>query len=116
MRFPRTSKVMGVVAIAALALAGCSGLGGGDQASSDPNKIIMAYSNEPQNPLLPANTNENFGARVVELLFEGLRAYDSSGKPVNALAESIETPDAQNWTIKVKKGTKFTNGEEVTAK
>ncbi|WP_104175805.1 ABC transporter substrate-binding protein [Arthrobacter sp. Y81] len=117
MLFSRTSKALGIVAITVLALTGCvAGTKGGGQASSDPNKIITAYSNEPQNPLLPANTNENFGSRVVELLFEGLRAYDPNGKPVNALAESIETTDAQNWTIKVKKGTKFTNGEEVTAK
>jgi len=117
MRFTRTSKALGIVAIAALALTGCDvGPGGGGQPSSDPNKIITAYSNEPQNPLLPANTNEVYGGRVVELLFEGLRAYDPSGKPVNSLAESIESPDAQNWTIKVKKGSKFTNGEEITAK
>lgn len=57
-----------------------------------------------------------YGGRVVELLFEGLRAYDPSGKPVNALAESIETTDSQNWTIKVKSGAKFTNGEAITAK
>lgn len=105
------------MAIAAVALTGCGGdTTGVGQATSDPNKVITAYSNEPQNPLLPANTNEENGGRVVELLFEGLRAYDPSGKPVNALAESIETLDAQNWTMKVKKGTKFTNGEEVTAK
>jgi oligopeptide transport system substrate-binding protein len=118
MRFKRTSKALGIVAIAALALTGCGGGGttGGATASSDPNKIITAYSNEPQNPLLPANTSEVLGGRVVELLFEGLRAYDPSGKPVNAVAESIESADAQNWTIKVKKGTKFTNGEEITAK
>jgi len=66
--------------------------------------------------LLPANTNEVYGGRVVELLFEGLRSYDANGKAVNALAESIESPDAQNWTIKVKQGTKFTNGEAITAK
>ena len=115
MRFSHTSTVLGLVVITALALGGCDGAGRG-QASSDPNRIIKVYSNEPQNPLLPADTNENFGTRVVELLFEGLRSYDASGKPVNALAESIETPDAQNWTIKVRRGTKFTNGEEVTAK
>lgn len=116
MRFTRTAKTLGTVAIAALALTGCGGgTTGGGQATSDPNKIITAYSNEPQNPLLPANTNEENGGRVIELLFEGLRAYDPSGKPINALAESIETVDAQNWTIKVKKGTKFTNGEEITA-
>jgi oligopeptide transport system substrate-binding protein len=120
MRFTRTSKALGMVAIAALALTGC-GAGGGSndgasQSAGDPNKVITAYNSEPQNPLLPANTNETNGGRVVELLFEGLRAYDPNGKPVNALAESIESPDAQNWTIKVKQGQKFTNGEAITAK
>jgi len=120
MRFTRTSKALGMVAIAALALTGC-GAGGGStdgasNAAGDPNKVISAYSNEPQNPLLPANTGEVYGGRVVELLFEGLRTYDADGKPVNALAESIETTDSQNWTIKVKQGQKFTNGEEITAK
>lgn len=119
MRFTRTSKALGMVAIAALALTGC-GAGGGStdgatQTAGDPNKVITAYSNEPQNPLLPANTNEVYGGRVVELLFEGLRSYDADGKPVNALAESIESSDAQNWTIKVKPGKKFTNGEAITA-
>jgi oligopeptide transport system substrate-binding protein len=120
MRFTRTSKALGMVAIAALALTGC-GAGGGsndgaNQSAGDPNKVITAYSNEPQNPLLPANTNEVYGGRVVELLFEGLRSYDADGKPVNALADSIESSDAQNWTIKVKQGHKFTNGEAITAK
>ena len=120
MRFTRTSKALGIVAVAALALTGC-GAGGGSTTSAstsagDPNKVITAYSNEPQNPLLPANTNEVYGGRVVELLFEGLRSYDASGKAVNELADSIDSPDAQNWTIKVKQGSKFTNGEAITAK
>lgn len=119
MRFARTSKALGMVAIAALALTGCGGGGsnaGASQSAGDPTKIITAYSNEPQHPLMPANTNEVYGGRVVELLFEGLKSYDPSGKSVNALAESIESPDGQNYTIKVKSGTKFTNGEAVTAK
>jgi oligopeptide transport system substrate-binding protein len=107
MRLTRTSKALGIVAIAALALTGCGAGGGGTgatQATGDPNKVISAYSNEV------------YGGRVVELLFEGLRTYDPDGKPVNALAESIESPDAQSWTIKVKQGQKFTNGEAITAK
>ena len=121
MRFSRTSKALGMVAIAALALTGCgagggSTAGGSSQAAGDPNKVITAYSNEPQKPLMPADTGEVYGGRVVELLFEGLRSYDPSGKSVDALAESIESPDGQNYTIKVKSGSKFTNGEEVTAK
>ncbi|PNI10219.1 ABC transporter substrate-binding protein [Arthrobacter sp. AFG7.2] len=120
MRFTRTSKALGIVAIAALALTGCGAGGGSTEGASggagDPAKVITAYSNEPQNPLMPANTNEVYGGRVVELLFEGLTSYSPSGESVNALAESIESPDGQNYTIKVKSGTKFTNGEEVTAK
>ncbi|BCW49206.1 ABC transporter substrate-binding protein [Arthrobacter sp. StoSoilB13] len=119
MRFSRTSKALGVAAVIALAMTGCGGGSGSNtnsSAAADPNKVITAYSNEPQHPLLPANTNEVYGGRVVELLFEGLRAYDASGKPVNALAESIDTTDSQNWTIKVKSGAKFTNGEAITAK
>ncbi|MCU1517473.1 MAG: transporter substrate-binding protein [Pseudarthrobacter sp.] len=120
MRFTRTSKALGIVAIAALALTGCGAGGGSTDGASDgagdPNKVITAYSNEPQNTLLPANTGEVYGGRVVELLFEGLRTYDPNGKPVEALAESIETADSQSWTIKVKQGQKFTNGEAITAK
>lgn len=119
MRFSYISKALVIMATAVLALNGCTGdaaTSDRGQTSSDPNKIITAYGNEPQNPLLPANTNESFGSRVVELLFEGLRTYDRSGKPINALAESIETADSQNWTIRVRRDTKFTNGEEITAK
>lgn len=118
MRFSRTSKALGLLAVAALALTGCGSAASGSsgQATGDPNKIITAYSNEPQHPLLPSNTNEVYGGRVVELLFEGLTSYDANGKSVNALAESIDTSDGQNYTIKVRKGTKFTNGEEVTAR
>ncbi|MBT2520038.1 ABC transporter substrate-binding protein [Arthrobacter sp. ISL-28] len=119
MPYKRISKAVGIVALAALALTACSPAADTahtDKVSSDPTKIITAYSNEPQNPLLPADTNEDYGSRVIELLFEGLRAYDPEGKPINALAESIETVDAQNWIIKVKRGSRFTNGEEITAK
>ncbi|WP_077489975.1 peptide ABC transporter substrate-binding protein [Sinomonas mesophila] len=119
MRHSRISKALGAAAALALAVSACApggGTPGGTEAPVDPNKVISAYSNEPQNPLLPANTNEVYGGRVVELLFEGLRAYDPNGKPVNALAESIETTDSQHWTIKVKQGATFTNGEAITAK
>lgn len=121
MRFTRTSKALGIVAITALALTGCGAGGGGStngssNAAGDPNKVITAYNSEPQNPLLPANTNETNGGRVINLLFEGLRTYDADGKAVNSLAESIDSSDAQNWTIKVKQGKKFTIGEAITAK
>ncbi|MHC6594287.1 peptide ABC transporter substrate-binding protein [Arthrobacter sp. C152] len=120
MRFWRIAKVPAIIATAIVFLTGCVGnsdlQGGGHQTGSNPDKVIMAYGSEPKNPLTPGSTNESGGLRVIELLFEGLRAYDANGKPINALAESIETADSQNWTIKVKRGAKFSNDEAITAK
>jgi oligopeptide transport system substrate-binding protein len=87
--------------------AGSSGGGGG---------TILAAGTEPQNPLLPANTNEVGGGLIMNLLFQGLVSYDAEGKPVNQVAESIDTTDSQTFTIKLKTGWKFTNGEAVDAK
>ncbi|XAZ30477.1 ABC transporter substrate-binding protein [Paenarthrobacter ureafaciens] len=118
MRFSRTSKALGVAAIVALAMTGCSGGSGTSNSSSagDPNKVIIADGSEPQRPLMPADINEVGGGKVATLIFSGLVSYDPSGKPVNELAESIEAPDAQNFTIKIKKDQKFTNGDPITAK
>ncbi|MBQ1445040.1 MAG: ABC transporter substrate-binding protein [Renibacterium sp.] len=118
MRFTHLSKAIGIAAVAALALTACGGSGGStnSDASGDANAIISAYGNEPQKSLIPANTNEVFGGRIVDMLFQGLRSYDKDGKPVNELAQSIDTTDKQTYTIKIKSGTKFTDGEAITAK
>ena len=108
-------------AVLAVAL-GATACGGSDDSSNegsgegDSNAIVVANGTEPQNKLLPANTNEVGGGRVMQLLFEGLVDYDGEGNPVNAVAESIETEDSQTYTITLKDGWTFTNGEKVTAK
>ena len=117
MRFTRTSKLLSVAAVAVLALSAC---GSGDNeaanGSGDGNAIITANGTEPQNPLMPVNTNEVGGGRIMDLLFEGLVSYDADGNTVNELAESIETTDSQTFTIKIKADQKFTNDEAITAK
>jgi oligopeptide transport system substrate-binding protein len=114
MRFARTSRIVGLAAAAALALSACGGSGGGTD-GADASAVITANTTEPQNPLVPTNTNEVGGGRVVDLLFEGLISYDASGAPVNEVAESIETKDSKNYTITLKPDQKFTNGDPVTA-
>lgn len=118
MRFTRTSKALGIMAVAALALSGC-GAGGSNDAGGttggDTSRVIIADGSEPQRPLMPADTNEVGGGKVIDMIFAGLVSYDPSGKPVNELAESIEASDGQNYTIKIKSGEKFTNGEAITA-
>ena len=105
-----------LAAVGALALAGCS-TGGGSTTSTtgSSSAIISANGSEPQNPLIPTNTNEVGGGKILDAIFAGLVYYDAKGEPVNDLAESITTDDPQNLTVKIKPGEKFTNGQEVTA-
>ncbi|MBM7469887.1 oligopeptide transport system substrate-binding protein [Microbacterium keratanolyticum] len=113
----------GVALLAAgtLALAGCAA-GGGESdgggnagGAADPDAIITTNGSEPENPLIPTNTNEVGGGKILDSIFAGLIFYDADGAPVNDMAEEIITEDPQNLTIKLKKGQKFTDGEEVTA-
>lgn len=120
MRFTRTSKALGIMAVLAMSLTACgggSGDGGNDgNAAGDTTKVITANNTEPQNGLLPANTNEVGGGKVMDLIFTGLVSYDVTGKSVNELAESIETKDSQNYTIKIKTGQTFSDGTPVTTR
>ncbi|GGQ76913.1 peptide ABC transporter substrate-binding protein [Streptomyces althioticus] len=96
----------------ALATAGCGG--GGD--SGDSEAVLSASWGDPQNPLEPSNTNEVQGGKVLDMIFRGLKRYDpETGEAKDMLAESIETDDSQNFTITVKDGWTFSNGEKVTA-
>lgn len=101
-----------------LMLAGCSGggdNGGGSSSGGDATAIIRTNGSEPQNPLIPTNTNEVGGGKILDSIFAGLVYYDGTGAPVNDMAESIVTNDPQNLTVTLKKGQKFTDGTEVKA-
>lgn len=72
---------------------------------------------EPENPLVPTNTNETCGGEVVDSIFTGLVNYNpTTAAPENAMAEAIETTDSKVYTIKIKQGWKFHDGTEVKAK
>ena len=70
-----------------------------------------------ENPLVPSNTTETCGGNVIDAVFAKLVHYDAeTAEPSNDIAESIETTDNQNFTVKLKPGYKFHDGTEVTAK
>jgi peptide/nickel transport system substrate-binding protein/oligopeptide transport system substrate-binding protein len=92
--------------------------GGGDDNSSGGSKgngVVSVEIGEPQNSLVPTNTYETEGGQVINALFTGLTKLDADNKVVNAMAESIESKDNKVWTIKLKSGYTFHNGEKVTA-
>lgn len=99
----------------AMLLGGCGSSAKNAQTNGD--KVIITVSNsEPQNELVPGNINENAGARPAMLVNSTLVTFDEKGNPVNEDAESI-TPnaDATQYTVKVKKGKKFSDGTPITA-
>ena len=115
MRLSRRTRLAGVglVAAASLTLAACGG--GSDDSGSDSN-VITVYGTNPQNPLIPTATNEVGGGDPLNNLFAGLVSYKTDGSVENEVAESIEpNEDSTLWTVKIKSGWKFTDGEPVTA-
>jgi len=114
-------KRFGVAAIAlaaagALTLSGCtSGAPESTGEAGSSTAIVSTNSTEPQNPLVPTNTNEVGGGLIVDHVFAGLVYYDAEGAVHNDVAESIETDDSQTYTIKIKADQTFTNGDPVTA-
>ncbi|GAA1785568.1 ABC transporter substrate-binding protein [Luedemannella flava] len=96
------------------ALAGCGGddEGGG---SANTSAVVTIGIAEPQF-LIPTNTNETSGSQVLAALYTPLVDYDAQNKPYEVAAESI-TPSNGNktWTIKLKDGYTFHNGEKVTS-
>ncbi|MEU2826636.1 ABC transporter substrate-binding protein [Streptomyces bacillaris] len=112
----RTRWAACAVAVA-LAATACGGGGGDNGGGSGADGIVSSSWGDPQNPLEPANTNEVQGGKVLDMVFRGLVRYDpKTGEAQNMLAESIDSDDAQNFTIKLKEGWTFSNGEKITAK
>lgn len=116
MRGAKSAKWVAGAAIIALAATAC---GGGDSDNAGKggksNGIISMEIAEPQNTLVPSNTYETEGAEVIAALFTGLTKLNEKNEVVNDLAQSVETKDSKVWTIKLKPGYTFHNGEAVTA-
>ena len=108
--------IAAAVCAAATMLAGCGSSSNDSSAATSGSNIITAYNSEPQNPLIPGNTNETGGGKPGDLLFARLVSFDAKGNASNEVAESIEpNDDATQYTIKIKDGWKFTDGTPVTA-
>nr|WP_238354731.1 ABC transporter substrate-binding protein [Kribbella sandramycini] len=111
--------VVGVALGLSLVLASCgdgksSGSGSGDGARS----TVIAIAAEPLEYINPLNENGSPGIQVAMAMFAPLVTTDpNTGKLLNVMADSV-TPDknSQTWTIKLKPGNTFQNGQPLTAK
>ncbi len=123
MKITRLARAAAALAVGALALTACSSTpsdspsssasaGTGGAASTG---IVTIKGSEPQNPLIPSNTNEVGGGNIIDLLFAGLTTLSPEGELSMEVAKSVESEDFVNWTVTLNEGWKFTNGEAVTA-
>jgi oligopeptide transport system substrate-binding protein len=119
----RRSRWVMAGAITALAVTSCgSGDDGGgeEQGAGDPAKNesveITVFGAEPTRPLVPGDTSETGGSKIVDAMFTGLMEFDPvTGEPVLAHAESFELTAPDEYTVKLRKGWKFHDGTEVQA-
>jgi ABC-type transport system substrate-binding protein len=114
----RSSSLVATAIAAALLMTACGGSdeGGEGGAATDGGGTFTAYIGEPKSPLVPGNTTESEGAKVISALWTGLVGYAEDGAvEYTGVAESIESEDNQNWTITLKDGWTFHDGTPVNA-
>jgi oligopeptide transport system substrate-binding protein len=106
-------------AAGALALTACGGgssSGSSKSTSSSSTASLTIYSTKPENPLIPANTNEVGGGNILDQVFRGLVKYNpDTAQPELAMAASITSSDNINWDVKLKPGQTFQDGTPVNA-
>jgi oligopeptide transport system substrate-binding protein len=117
------TRGIAAAAITSLALVATACGGGGGTAEQPGGEAPPAAGGEivvagctPENPLIPGGTSETCGGDIIDAMTSKLVRYNTeNAAPENDIAESIETTDNQNFTVKLKPY-KFHDGTDVKAK
>ncbi|MGH3341812.1 MAG: peptide ABC transporter substrate-binding protein, partial [Carbonactinosporaceae bacterium] len=111
------ARLLAVPLLLALTATACGGGGGGEDSGAPAGG--GSYSVEAHEPSFlgpPGACYESECSPIIDLLHEGLVDIDlKTDELVYRMAESIESDDQKTWTITLKEGYKFQNGEPVNA-
>jgi oligopeptide transport system substrate-binding protein len=115
--------VSALVVAGALTLAACGGSsGGGDVAASSGGASGGTYSIGDETPqdLTPSNCYDLYCANILQGIVTGLYTFQTEGTSMKTVAtpllKSVSSADGgKTYVIEINPGSKFTNGEEVTA-
>ncbi|NEG89887.1 peptide ABC transporter substrate-binding protein [Bifidobacterium aerophilum] len=107
------AAVAAIATLVSMAACGSSGKQGSDSADD----VVTFGLGEPQNPLIPGNTNESNGSLVVNtMLYTGLVTTKPDGTLINEVADKIEpNADSSEFDITLQSGWKFSDGTPVTS-
>lgn len=111
-------KTLAVIAASALTfgVTACSSDSSSDGGTSGGTNYITVKGSEPQNPLIPGNTNEVGGGNIVDMIYSGLVYYDKDGETHNDMAESIDLEGDKTYRVKLRDDIKWSDGSQVTSK
>jgi ABC-type transport system substrate-binding protein len=131
----RTRRVATAAAAlaAVMTVAACSGGDDGEGSAADESPAedtaeapqggeVSIFITNPENLAPPSNVTESEGAEVLNALYTPLVEWDLEASEIivgedapDAVAESVETEDNTTFTITLKEGWTFHNGDPVTA-
>jgi ABC-type transport system substrate-binding protein len=99
--------------LTAVTVTACGPAGSESEGGLDQGVLDIGLSAEPKsNP--PAVDSSVVGYTIDALVQRGLMAYDPDGKLIPGLAESVTSKDNRTWTVKLRPGLTFANGDPLT--
>ncbi len=121
MRGSRQTRWVAGAGVLALALSACGSgegdEGGGGSDGGETSGSVTVNGCDPENPFIPANTNETCGGNPLDQVFTGLVTYNpETAEAENAIAASIEpNDDSTEFTVTLNEGWTFHDGTPITA-
>jgi ABC-type oligopeptide transport system substrate-binding subunit len=107
------SKLVVVAVVTALLASACGG-GGEDEPGGEADGVLRVFLSEPDS-LFPYAATDSESNQVITEIYVGLTINSIDGGVENVIAESIESEDNITWTVRLREGFTFTNGEPVDA-
>ncbi len=114
----KTKKYIAFLCILALSMtlfAGCTQKADTPAAETKAKDSLIVVMKADVRSFDPIFGNDVAGHQVYDQIYETLLKFDDDGNMVPGLAESVTQPDDVSYEIKLKKGIKFHNGEEMKA-
>ena len=99
------------IALCALSVVGCAQ----PQAAAPAGAIVVGVRTGPNN-IDPRFANDEASARVAQLMFNTLLDIGDDLRPAPMLAERLDNPDPLTYVATLRRGVKFHDGHELTAR